>query len=220
LAGGFVFCFYVLLRIRRRQAARLILFTLGFFTLLGIAGFILVTEFQHVAGVNIIAHGFNKLAVNFIQAQSGNAFNDLSSRGRLILYQDAIDLIKTAPIFGHGVGAFGYLGDYLVLGTYPHNMFLEILLDGGIVGLLLFLGFLVPVGLYALRRAWPINAEWQPIFLAGLFLETLVRHQVSMTITTGKVLFFTVGILIAQWASEMRAKRGLDQQRGTLSAQA
>jgi O-antigen ligase len=102
------------------------------------------------------------------------------------------------------------LGDYLVLGTYPHNMFLEILLDGGVVGLLLFLGFLIPIGLFALRRAWKKDASWQPIFLAGLLLEALVRHQVSMTITAGKILYFTIGILMAQWAGELLEKRAKD----------
>lgn len=211
LAAAIVFFFYVVLRIRRGKAFRLILISLGFFALLGVIGVLAVTELKHVAGFNVLSQGVTRLVINIQQAQSGNAFNDPSSRGRLVLYADAIGLIKTAPILGHGVGAFGYLGDYLVLGAYPHNMFLELLLDGGIVGLLLFLGFLVPIGLFALKRAWKKDADWRTVFLAGLLLEALIRHQVSMTITAGKMLFFVIGILMAQWAGEIRQKR-LSQQ--------
>jgi O-antigen ligase len=56
------------------------------------------------------------------------------------LWQDAVDLAKERPLLGWGLN--GYRANSW---TYPHNMFLEVIVEGGSVGLLL----LMNVG-----RAW------------------------------------------------------------------
>ncbi len=54
-------------------------------------------------------------------------------------YKIAIELISNRPILGYGIfGTVSFLGEY-----YPHNIFLEVLLQGGFILLILFLFFLL-----------------------------------------------------------------------------
>jgi O-antigen ligase len=207
LAGAVVFAYFFVLRIRRGNARKLIWGTLASLIALIGFGFLVLTQLHNVSGLGVLTRGVDRIAINLTLSQRGQgAFTDPSSQGRLDLYHQSVDLISQAPIFGHGIGAFGYLANYQVLDIYPHNMILEILINNGVVGLLFFLAALLPLLWFALRRAWPTNAGWQPIFIAGVLIEALVRHQVSMSITTGKLLFFTMGVISAQWAGLLKRR--------------
>lgn len=60
--------------------------------------------------------------------------------GRMILFQDSIDMWRTSPIFGVGLSGFSTFSNKL----YPHNLFLEILSEGGLIGVGLFVLCLLP----------------------------------------------------------------------------
>lgn len=82
---------------------------------------------------------------------------DTSLRGqnnRLYYYEAAVGFFKDAPIVGHGVYSFTrlYYGRE-VPGGYPHNVVLQLLVDYGLIGLVLF-GFFVWIALwsFSLRR--------------------------------------------------------------------
>ena len=64
----------------------------------------------------------------------------ISTSGRGIFYQMAINKFVESPIFGYGVGAYANSFGYYV---YPHNIILEILNDFGLIGLIVFLIFMV-----------------------------------------------------------------------------
>src|SRR5690606_30091320 len=57
-----------------------------------------------------------------------------STSGRNDLYEKAIEYISKSPIIGYGV--FGMFSEF---GFYPHNLILEVLLQGGLVYLILIL---------------------------------------------------------------------------------
>jgi O-antigen ligase len=72
--------------------------------------------------------------------------------GRTLIWPYVIDEIKKAPVFGYGqlamsrIGLNQFLKEDLDEGfAHPHNAYLEMLLDNGIVGLLLVLPFYVLV---------------------------------------------------------------------------
>lgn len=71
--------------------------------------------------------------------------DDGSNQGRLIIWQEAISLAKQAPIFGFGLSDYAYLvnptADYRSPVT-AHNLYLELLVELGLVGALLFLAIL------------------------------------------------------------------------------
>lgn len=66
-----------------------------------------------------------------------------SASERIRLTQSAIQLFKENPLFGVGLGGFGinYLG--YDGSAYPHNIFLEFLVETGIVGFVLFLSVII-----------------------------------------------------------------------------
>ena len=55
------------------------------------------------------------------------------------LAMDIFELIKTFPFFGQGTGSFGlsYVGQDIRV--YPHNIFLELWAENGIIGVVFFL---------------------------------------------------------------------------------
>ena len=92
---------------------------------------------------------------------------DISS-GRMELYKDAIDVIVNNPF---GIGIFGYLKEikYAFLGYYPHNIFLEIGMHWGILGLVIFIVFFI----YFLKRIFDIKEKNYRVFLILLILFNL-----------------------------------------------
>ena len=62
--------------------------------------------------------------------------------GRSLLWSNSIQLIKKSPIIGYGMKNIGYLS---VWGGYfsSHNIILEMLLQGGIIALILWISSLL-----------------------------------------------------------------------------
>jgi len=79
----------------------------------------------------------------------GSVNSDDPTTGRAHFWSVTVDIIKTHPLIGTGLGAFGvvYTGYDSRNGLYrleqAHNDYLQILSDGGIVGALLSLFFVV-----------------------------------------------------------------------------
>jgi O-antigen ligase len=83
-------------------------------------------------------------------------------QGRLLLWEDAIDLIRKRPIFGYGTGSnrqvllekFKKVGHTLFLEKRynVHNTYLELLLQGGIPLLITFLGMLMALFYKSFRQ--------------------------------------------------------------------
>lgn len=77
-----------------------------------------------------------------------NVESDGSAYDRIGTYKQAIDLFKKNFILGNGVGSFGIIAtpeEKKIQGIYQtvNNEYLEILTETGVIGLFLFLAFLV-----------------------------------------------------------------------------
>ncbi|MBZ0183555.1 MAG: O-antigen ligase family protein [Melioribacteraceae bacterium] len=108
---------------------------------------------------------------------------------RFDAYRLAWEIFIENPLFGAGLGSFNYEWFGSLTGTYikyPHNLFLEILAELGIIGLLIFgyvIGFMV---VKSLRE----SKELFFIILLGLFLA-----QFSKDLGTNGLLFGLAGSL-------------------------
>lgn len=98
-----------------------------------------IREFKFVALAAVVAIGF--LLTPYIDVFISRGFSN-----RFEIWQAAVDWIMQRPWFGHGFDALFVLpisnGEELY---DPHNIHLEILYDGGLVGGLLWTGFLATV---------------------------------------------------------------------------
>jgi O-antigen ligase len=115
-----------------------------------------------------------------------------SAQFRVWFFANAWDFWREAPFIGHGIGEFGSLLAWGDVRVYPHNIFLEILVELGLVGLILF----VVAGFYSLR-AFSLRALRADPILAMLFMFVVCAFwnaQVSGDLPDNRVLFALLGL--------------------------
>jgi len=122
-----------------------------------------------------------------------------STKKRLELYQAAIRLSAQRPFLGGGTDGFAQRTE---LDKYPHNIFLEIASENGLIGLLVFLGFLGSVVWAGFRflsmQRIKLTPHERAIGLAVLAVSLilLVEKQFSYCLTTHKDLFTFLAIIV------------------------
>lgn len=139
-----------------------------------ISGFIklIVTIFSFVFFINFfgekdfIQTGFER-ATQFISSDGTIDLKEGSS-GRDVVYQVAIEYIDKNPIFGYG--PFGFRDKTI----HAHNLFLEILLQFGIIGLILFIILIVALIVRTFKN-WSVLSFW----VFSLFLYPVVNLMFS-----------------------------------------
>jgi O-antigen ligase len=113
---------------------------------------------------------------------------------RWAYYSAALTLIFQSPVIGHGVRSFSLLLKGIEdPGAHPHNMFLEILADTGVIGLVLFLLVLV-VALRPLSRA-RLRADPMLLCVTMLFLSRFIAAMVGADLVYQQPLFLFLGLL-------------------------
>lgn len=122
----------------------------------------------------------------------------LSTQYRLEGYRAAATLFAQNPLLG--VGTDGY-AQHTGLG-YPHNIFLEIASENGVIGFLVFASFLGSITWYGLRwiamHPTIIDPQARAIGLTVLVvaLTLLVEKQFSYGLTMHKDLFTFLGLMV------------------------
>lgn len=113
--------------------------------------------------------------------------NAPEEQGRLLLWQDALDLIKERPIFGYGTGATRevllqkYKEEehtlFLEKRYNAHNSYLELLLSGGFVLLFYYLSVLLLLFLNSYRKGDLVLLSFSLIIAISSITETLFIAQ-------------------------------------------
>lgn len=122
---------------------------------------------------NILKNGifsaeFNRVSSIF----SLSAGVDLKEAGREDVFSSAISVIKAHPL---GCGLFGY---YSHLGYYPHNLFLEALLQGGV----LYAVFIVIISGYMIKKyVIDVKNDSFEEFMRPIFIVNFIMLMVSGT---------------------------------------
>jgi hypothetical protein len=107
--------------------------------------------------------------------------------GRDVLYSKSIGILREHLIIGAGLGSY-----YETLRTYPHNLFLEVLLNSGVVGLALFM----PVLVYGLILPYRTR-HGDELLLGVLPFYMIVVQNFSGGIYDFRYYFFWVALLLA-----------------------
>jgi O-antigen ligase len=114
--------------------------------------------------------------------------NELEAGGRGALWSTSLENITESPILGYGLGSSGVMAGAHE-GHYPHNLFLQVWLDGGIIAFLLLAILLVfPFGLAAwhLRRSGLGSSTW--LEFLGLFTFLILEYSKSTDFYTARLL--------------------------------
>lgn len=130
----------------------------------------------------------------------------IGGNGRLGFWRDAMRIIYDHPILGTGLNTYTkVIKEYAeVWKAYPHNCYLHMCAELGVVGLTLFLWFLGAVGVFVTRRIWGLPdspdrtllaacfAGWCGVLLHSALDTTLYSSQLSALfwVMTGALLAF------------------------------
>lgn len=137
-----------------------------------------------------------------------------SAVGRVDFYQAAVEYWTDSPLVGHGTGSFPVMYGLGDVRGYPHNLFLEVLVEQGLVGVSLLLILLV-TPFMGLGRNW---ASWfgdpQSVVVLLIFVVVLLNAQVSGDLTDNRPLFMAVGLLAGSVRTATRRVGGGGSRSG------
>jgi O-antigen ligase len=150
-----------------------------------------------------------RFQLGFGEAMSYEDSEKLTSIGtRVVFAENTLEIIKNKPVFGYGTGSFRTEYQNLVKTKYndwratptsdPHNQYLYILVENGLVGLAIFIYLIVVIfrraihfGTYgiigaSILSAWTISSLFNSHFktfheghLLGLFLGAMLSGDMS-----------------------------------------
>ena len=137
---------------------------------------------------NAMTQTLLRLMVLFTQEGGG-----ASAGQRLENYRSSIDIWAEAPITGHGIGSWSIMAGFGDTRNYPHNIVLEVLSEGGLVGMLL-LALVVAVGVgHAARRRLHLTPPG--LIAIMLVVNAGLNAMVSGDLADNRYLFMTLGLL-------------------------
>lgn len=184
--GGFVlgvayFLFIVFSQITRGRLIilfRVLLLVVFLATVIGIIWPLLMQN-------DLFVRGFSR-ATQFIS--TSGRINWAGTSGRDVIYQNALHLIKESPVIGYGI--FGMFG---IISNYPHNLLLEILLQGGVIFLVVAVCIFL---LFTRKLQYMKRQDKSNGILAVLFLYPIVMLMFSGTyLKTPQFWFVLVFVL-------------------------
>jgi O-antigen ligase len=125
----------------------------------------------------------------------GNVSADSRFLNRLPTYQIGLDLVSQSPVFGWGAGSAGdTLGSRFGFGyahVTPHNIFLKYAVEGGLIGLTLFVSIVIVV----FRRIDRCTSAGQVALIAlVIYLVMGLTISVSEALPVSYFLMVLVGI--------------------------
>lgn len=140
--------------------------------------------------VNLIAESnfFNRFLA-FFQENGGR-----SAGQRVYSFDIALDMIRDSNLMGYGIGSFLNFSGGLEARSYPHNIFLEVLAELGIVGFILLISILV-MALYRYFKYYNISSYYSVVILVTAFFFFL-NALVSGDINDNRFLFFALALML------------------------
>jgi O-antigen ligase len=128
-------------------------------------------------------------------------------------YEHVFKFWPGAPLLGHGAGSWTILEHGVDEQDNPHNMFLEVLLEAGVVGLLIVVALLStalhPISLGRLRN--------DPLRLCTfmLFVHAFIHAMVGGDVAENRIMFMLLGLLVVFRAPKDASSRAV-RSGGTL----
>ncbi len=120
-----------------------------------------------------------------------NEIVDQTVQSRILNYKHSIKLFLENPIIGAGAGGFRILSEgtaHFIFQKYPHNIILELLSEGGIIGFTLFFlplcnGFKNLTRLKNVKKKISVTSLFLFFFISALFTKDLATNSTLLAIT-------------------------------------
>lgn len=108
-------------------------------------------------------------------------------------YARAVELWSETPVIGQGAGGWSIAVGSGDVARHPHNLFLEVLVEGGLVGLILLVMLLAT----ALRPVSMARLRTDPFALCSLmlFANAFLNAMVSGDLPDNRTMFLMLGLL-------------------------
>lgn len=117
-----------------------------------------------------------------------------STLGRIERFDTALDMLKSAPFLGTGLGSFSvYYGNREY--DYPHNLILEISSELGLLGLLLFLSIIFFSAIFSFTNIRKKKLTTIGMVTIGLLIYHLSNAMVSGDINSNRILYVFIILL-------------------------
>jgi O-antigen ligase len=145
----------------------------------------------------LVIYGFTTFFENIL-----GRFTDItqfqSTYLRIYAFSNAFEMFLMKPLFGWGTGSFESLvSEYL---KYPHNIFAEIAMELGIIGLFLFIIFVSLNTWYLITLRKKINISGEKILLNTtfmIFIFGFFNAQVSGDIPLNPLMWYAAGSVLS-----------------------
>lgn len=113
-----------------------------------------------------------------------------SIRGEV--FQDAFSIITSYPLLGVGIGGYGLAGYGVDENVYPHNLFLEVLAESGLLG---FVIFMLGVIIFFLRGFRWINSTERTIAIV-LLVFLFLNYMKTGSFIGARDLYMHFGVVL------------------------
>jgi len=138
---------------------------------------------------------FNSVIFRFsvlVESGGGN-----SVQARIDRFSAAIEMWQNNFILGNGFGSFGEYYTSGVVSDYPHNLFLELLSELGVVGFFIFLALLIVAFMrsYSLLKIKNIRTDNLFITVITIFMIIFLSAMVSGNINENRIMLTFLSII-------------------------
>jgi O-antigen ligase len=138
-------------------------------------------------------------------------FQQHSVLERITFYADAMKVVADYPLFGAGGGAWGSLYEQYQNNPYisrqAHSYFIQTLVEVGLVGFVLIIGFLLTcfIAFIRLYHKFPEHREDGIIFFiisSSILTHSLIDFDMSF-VYVGSLVFFCIGAMLSPLKNNM-----------------
>lgn len=168
----------------------------------GIVGAVLLVV--GVVGILLLVPTSRERMIQGVQeVESYDQAKEVTSMGiRMTFWKNTVEMIRERPLFGYGTGAFGTAYDRKVEGRTgvaatpagdPHNQYMKITAENGVVALLVFLGFLVA----AARQRCAAPYRMIGLCVLASWCATSLFNSHFSTFNEGNFIYAWLGIMLA-----------------------
>lgn len=139
--------------------------------------FNIIIMFNDSSFMGLVDGIMDKILILFGRQRTLSIDSNISTDGRIIIWKQAFPFIKQHILFGNGL-----LSEKILLPYPTHNTLIQLLLDTGIVGLVLFLGGITKI-------LW--QEEFLPYFLVLIGISSLF-----LDLANYNFIYFVLGFII------------------------